>query len=87
MKIVLTVSDNNLENVLDKSSIVNQGIRPILNLFFYEKISHAQKSIKNIKNIQSIKTTKSVKKHKKRKKRKKLKKRKKHKTSKKVIFS
>ena len=43
------------------SSIINEGIRAILNpfIFFYKKILHTQKSIK------SIKSTKKHKEHKK----------------------
>ena len=58
------------------SSIVNEGIKTILNLFlfFYEKISHtlrAQKKHKKHKNYKKRKKSKKHKKHKKRKKRKK----------------
>ena len=55
---------NNIKLVEGLNSIVNKGIRAILNLciFFYKKISHAcKKSTKSIKSIKIIKSTKSTK--------------------------
>ena len=77
--------DLNSHRLSSYSSIVNEGIRAILNLFFIfnKKISHAQKA-QSTKTTKSIKSTKTYKNHKKPKNYKKHKKRKKHKKHKKL---